>query len=973
MASVQDDKFAQAAIAQRLVSKDDIDRCLAELGGSRGGERLHIDDLLVEKGLLSREKADALAKSLGINKAFARIGGFELLEEIGRGGMGTVFKSRQVSMDRLVALKVLPPRLAKNHAYTDRFFKEARAVAKLSHVNIIQGYDVGEASGYYYFAMEYVDGESVATRLAREGTLKESEALGIIEQICKALAHAQAVAHIVHRDIKPENIMLTKSGTAKLADLGLARTVEEKGDIVAGTPHYLSPEQARHSSKADIRSDIYSLGATLFHMVAGTPPFNGPTAEAVIDQHLTKELPSPRDYNASLSLGICKLIAAMMAKDAANRYQTPEELLHDVRLVAQGIPPQRAMKLSTVPAGGARIAARQRRESWVMPVAISIACAALVVIGVVILVSVGGEQQMNGQRPHVVQEPSAIALADAEKFAKENPWQLERIAAEFEKVAKEHAGTPAAASALRKADDARAERDKQAEASFAGVKAKADELAEQERFLQAVAAWKDFPTDFRFGRWNTQAASQVRQLNNKGRARAKQVLAEGDALADKQQYTDAIKRLDSARIFGFEQNTIENRIAQYKKLDQQTQQQRIAAETEKALKEYAALIVTVARLEREQRFDEAIRECDSYLASYKNPPPDAVELRKEVQTASQVWKEAFGGLQRLVGSAIEIRAKGIMLRGKLRKVGDTTFTVETNATMHTHNLSDIDPDQWLMLAGILGDDVYSARRQAMFLIAIGAKEKAEQIIDATGDDNLIREWKARTQKRQAIIDANQDEGLAGKALEEAHSLADRQQWKTLYHKLALLREEYADTMAATKARKTIDGLLAKTGVGLAKEPGLGTIPPDELIRLLDNLRAMAAWQEENRCPRTVPCGTCEGTGYQTEASKCTRCEDGKVTCPRCKGRMVEAAEVGTRLCKQCGGEGKVKCTACAGKGQTQRRLTCPECKGKKSVQCTVCNGTGHKEKMPQKYLDTLRAIEERWKVNQALLQAILKP
>jgi serine/threonine-protein kinase len=184
----------------------------------------------------------------------SRIGGYELLATLGKGGMGVVFKARQVSMDRVVALKVLPPHLAENEAFVQRFLREARSAAKLNHPNVVQGIDVGQAEGHYYFAMEFVDGSTVKEMIKQQGRLDEKTALNIVGAVARALEHAHEHG-IIHRDIKPDNIMVTRKGEVKLADLGLARTTEKPDTMTIegtalGTPYYMAPEQVR--AQADI-------------------------------------------------------------------------------------------------------------------------------------------------------------------------------------------------------------------------------------------------------------------------------------------------------------------------------------------------------------------------------------------------------------------------------------------------------------------------------------------------------------------------------------------------------------------------------------------------------------------------------------------------------------------------------------------------------------------------------------------------
>ena len=260
-------------------------------------------DLAVEKKLITAEESarilsqvdggdpvPAPAKPSGQQE----LGGFELLSRLGQGGMGAVYKARQKSMDRLVALKILPKNLAKNQDFISRFLREARAAGKLSHPNIVTGIDAGFADGYYYFAMEYVEGRNLGDRVRSDGPLPEKEVLEIGRQIAEALEYAHD-AGMVHRDVKPENILVTREGQAKLCDLGLARTSGGSDDearvtqagFAVGTPYYISPEQVR-GEDPDSRADIYSLGCTLYHLLAGQPPFVGPSALATMQKHLTE-------------------------------------------------------------------------------------------------------------------------------------------------------------------------------------------------------------------------------------------------------------------------------------------------------------------------------------------------------------------------------------------------------------------------------------------------------------------------------------------------------------------------------------------------------------------------------------------------------------------------------------------------------------------------------------------------------------
>jgi serine/threonine protein kinase len=264
---------------------------------------------------------------------------FLILEEIGRGGMGVVYLTHQMSLDRRAALKILSKKYASNSEFVAGFIKEARAAAKLNHPHIVQAYAVGEDNGIYFFGMEYIDGETMKSVIKREGSVPVDNALTIIQQIAEALDYAWKEQRLIHRDIKPDNIMITKNGRAKLADLGLARIageIEDKSnDEIMGTPQYISPEHLT-GAPMDGRSDIYSLGASFYHMITGEFPFTGKTAAEITRKHIEEPLKSPRTVNPNISEFVSRIIVKMMEKNPNDRYQTAEELVDDIRLARRG-------------------------------------------------------------------------------------------------------------------------------------------------------------------------------------------------------------------------------------------------------------------------------------------------------------------------------------------------------------------------------------------------------------------------------------------------------------------------------------------------------------------------------------------------------------------------------------------------------------------------------------------------------------
>jgi eukaryotic-like serine/threonine-protein kinase len=344
--------FGKMALDQGLVSNEELRRCIEEAEARQASNPTLLKDLLVERGYITKNQANRVINSIKESRgstAAHQIPGYMVLGKLGAGAMAVVYKARQLSLDRIVAIKVLPKRFTENREYVERFYKEGKAAAKLNHANIVQAIDVGEAGGYHYFVMEYVEGKTLYDDLSAGKVYGELEALNVIIQVAEALRHAHSVG-LIHRDVKPKNIMINKEGIVKLADMGLARQTTdfeaakmEKGKAY-GTPYYISPEQIRGEIDVDERADIYGLGATFYHLVTGRVPFMADDPMEVMRKHLKDELIPPDHLNTSLSAGVSEVIEVMMAKNKKDRYSSVEELLVDLKAVRDGEHPVRAHK-----------------------------------------------------------------------------------------------------------------------------------------------------------------------------------------------------------------------------------------------------------------------------------------------------------------------------------------------------------------------------------------------------------------------------------------------------------------------------------------------------------------------------------------------------------------------------------------------------------------------------------------------------
>jgi len=341
----------QSIIRRGLATPQEVEQCkayrakLASAGKDDPARSLL--DIMVEARVLTKSQSLRLVKEAGAEGAKKfEIPGYQILARLGKGSMGIVYKARQTSVDRIVAVKVLLDALAKNKEFIKRFEREAKIAAKLQHNNIVNAIDAGQIDGHHFFVMEYVEGATIKDELDQNKVFDEKVAIRVILAVAEAMKHAHQRG-LIHRDIKPENIILCKDGNVKLADLGLARlTADEKwamaeAGMAIGTPYYISPEQVRGQVDVDIRGDIYSLGATFYHMVTGRVPYPGETPNEVMKKHVDKNvaLVPPDHVNTRLSSGLGMVVETMLAKNRDNRYPNPDDLILDLKCLLQGEAP----------------------------------------------------------------------------------------------------------------------------------------------------------------------------------------------------------------------------------------------------------------------------------------------------------------------------------------------------------------------------------------------------------------------------------------------------------------------------------------------------------------------------------------------------------------------------------------------------------------------------------------------------------
>ena len=339
-----DFRYGQLAIEGNLITPEQFDAAMtvAEEGGKS------LADVLVKEGAIDQTTADRLTKALrrivrderakseGGLLMQKQIGGYRLIRRIGEGGMGEVYLAQQLNMHRKVALKVLHPKWSDDEEFRKRFLLEARSAGKLSHQHLIQVYDVGKFQGKYYFSMEYVDGVTVEDLIDTQKQMSVEKTVRIARQVCEAIKYLGS-NDIVHRDIKPANIMMTKDDVIKLGDFGFIQSAYDaelmQEGTTLGTPDYISPEQARGERNLDIRSDIYSLGATMFHMLSGKTVFGG-SCSSVMRAHLDSEPPDLREIRGDVPDELVTVLAKMLAKSPDDRHESVDALISDLDMIS---------------------------------------------------------------------------------------------------------------------------------------------------------------------------------------------------------------------------------------------------------------------------------------------------------------------------------------------------------------------------------------------------------------------------------------------------------------------------------------------------------------------------------------------------------------------------------------------------------------------------------------------------------------
>jgi serine/threonine-protein kinase len=672
-------KFLDAAIGRGWVTREQVDEVLRiqqtmlEVGVSQ-----KVEDLLVRKGYLDEEKADRLRRDV----AGLRIGKYTILERLGEGGAGVVYKAVQEPLERVVAIKLLSRARVSSAEYLERFRREARVAVTLNHQNIVRGLDYGEADGYHFFVMEFVEGETLQQIITREGMLDEKRAFTIALQITEALQHATSFA-LVHRDIKPENILMTVDGAPKLCDMGLAKpsmfeTAEAvKSGTTIGTPLYMSPEQILGKEEADFRSDIYSLGVALFEMVTGQRPFSGATVDEIVRKQLRETPKDPRELNLKLSASGAMVILKMLAKRPDDRYPDLADLHEDLRAVLDGRPPRHAIqvgrKKSAAPVrievedGAVRRARREKKKAPVVPIAIGAALLGAAAAAFFVLnpldrkpspppVTVGGTTTVV---PSPGPEDRARELLEAARaYEVENPgapFGAKRDRYQF--VIDNHPFSRFAMDAkdrIRQLTEAKAAGEEEhrefARKAFEGLVDHANPLLLQRQYAKAAALFDAYPAGFTDTEWPDRARQEAERIRAEAEAAAKVALEDADVKLRRGDFAGADAALDGLAPFGLltVESAVKEKRAEIAAAREEEEKERRGAESYFRTV-LGAAFVRAARGEWDGAEEDIVRAGEEeVLAPLRQDLDQAFRDLREAQRFESALK---GGARKLEGKA----------------------------------------------------------------------------------------------------------------------------------------------------------------------------------------------------------------------------------------------------------------------------------------------------------------------------------
>ncbi len=568
--------YGRTAVAMGLITADQLKKCLNDVqkSAASGAPQKKIDEALVEAGLLNQAQVEMVRQeAVRRSEAARRIAGYELVSEIGRGAMGVVHKARQISLDRFVALKLIP-KTSISEKDKVHLITEAQAAAKLNHENIVQAIDAGETESHVYFAMELFEGRNLLEILREKGKLAEPLVCEIGVAVAKALEHAHA-NRMIHRDIKPENVLMDREGRIKLTDMGLARSAERgaaddplKGSVV-GTPYYISPEQIKAMPDIDIRTDIYSLGATLYYLATGSRPFEAESPVLVLKKHLSEPLDPPVSRNPGLSAEFDRIVRKAMEKNREKRYGTPSELKEDLsNHLRKGPAAMRAQAPSS--RGRAAAQAGGGANKAVIGGVLAAACAGAVIAGIVIFGGGKDKPQQGGKTAvpapsqggqktddpgsetagNPKDEPGIEEFNALKAWGAEKPLESDEVIRRLEDLRKKYPRTRVVTLCRDEISALQERKRKATSEAFEKARQKAAGLASEKKFGEAVESLRKFPEQLLNDQIKAGLDAACDRILKEAAVEAEAQAARADAAADAGDFAAAAEAVKAIQAFG---------------------------------------------------------------------------------------------------------------------------------------------------------------------------------------------------------------------------------------------------------------------------------------------------------------------------------------------------------------------------------------------------------------------------------------
>ncbi|NQT50579.1 protein kinase [bacterium] len=704
------------------------------------------------------------------------LGDFEIQDLIGHGAMGAVFKARQRSMDRIVAVKILRPRLARDPEYVQRFLEEARAAARLNHPNIVLAIDVGESSGLYYFAMERVEGHT-AKLLLRAGAFDEARCLEIGRQLALALDYAWTQEHLVHRDVKPANIIITPKGTVKLADLGLAHDPNMARDDlktsnggIVGTPLYIAPEQIRRLKDLDVRCDLYALGATLFHMVTGRAPYDGPDSKTVMAKHLGSPIPDPREVRPELSEGFAAIITRLLAKDRDDRYPDAKALVADIdSLLAP--PPHHDAPTTDLRPVSRRLRRHRRQALFRRAVTAGLVLAVLVSGGLALWAlsrkptpaARGPAAATPAVKAQVAPTPAVKAYDAALSYVDSHPTDYLACLARLHAVEDAYPDAEQARYAKERRVQLEQQLGKEARRAIDDIARRAKRLADKKRYLEALALFDTFPKHLATEGWAQKLAAERAALERDARRRFDVSLAAADALADTGHLNEAIEAYQQllASAPPAWRQAVADRASTIRKQQQAANAQAEAARQAFAYTRFRDRLPT---LYYERRYGDAVQLLRSILNDVAPDKKD--ELKRELDAAEHLvdfWLAVQAGVTECIGKPVQVRSRS----GTLQAFRDGELQLKPElGPVAAEKLAALPTEDIIRFAERILPAEQVPLATANFLVAEGAVEPATDVLAklaAAGTDV------AHLRARLKVLARSDPLKLARMQLDEAHS------------------------------------------------------------------------------------------------------------------------------------------------------------------------------------------------------------